>query len=106
MENSWLQGTKDHIIPFKTYVLVFAALIVLTFITVAVSWFDFGAFNPLIAFLIASIKASLVLSIFMHLKYDGYMNRVIFGTAIFFLLLFWILSFLDVVTRIPEYWQS
>ena len=83
---------EHHVIPLKTYWTVFAALIVLTGITVGAAQIDFGAMNALVAFGIASVKASLVLGIFMHLKYDNMMNRAIIGSSVFFLLLFWFFS--------------
>lgn len=89
-----------HIIPLNTYLKVFAALIGLTVITVAAAQIDFGALNTIIAFGIASVKAGLVLAIFMHLKYDNVMNRVIIGSSVFFLLILWFFSILDIVTRV------
>ncbi len=70
-------GSKDshshelgHILPFKTYVSVFVALVVLTIVTVAASQVDFGSMNIVIALVIASIKALIVALFFMHLKYE------------------------------------
>ena len=81
---------EHHIIPFDTYIKVFATLIGFTFLTVVASRFDFGELNTIIAFLIATIKAVLVLAFFMHLKYDNLLNRVIIGSlsdsALLFLL--------------------
>lgn len=102
MGNTSHGAQEHHIIPLKTYLQVFAALIFLTFITVAVTWFDFGAFNAVVAFGIASVKAALVLAYFMHLKYDNMMNRVIIGTGVFFLVVLWFFSILDIVTRVSE----
>lgn len=59
-----------HILPFRIYVLVFGALIVLTVFTVTVSRYDFGAWNIVVAMLVASVKAMLVALFFMHLKYE------------------------------------
>jgi len=59
-----------HIVPAKIYLGVLISLIVLTVITVAAAQVDFGAWNIVIAMLIASIKASLVALFFMHLKYE------------------------------------
>jgi len=94
--------TEHHIIPFAVYVKVFAALIVLTVITVWVTRFDFGAFNAFVAFFIATVKASLVLGYFMHLKYDNMMNRVIFASGVFFLILLYFFCYVDEATRIIE----
>ncbi len=88
-----------HIIPFNIYMKVISALLVLTVITVAAAQVDFGSLNTVIAMLIASVKAGLVLAFFMHLKYDDKLYAVAFGTAIFFLVLLYFFSILDVYTR-------
>lgn len=94
-------GHKDHhIIPFKTYVGVFAALIILTVVTVVVAQFHFGEFNTVVAMGVASVKAFLVLAYFMHLKYDDKVYLVGFLISIFFLVLMYFLSLLDMITRI------
>jgi cytochrome c oxidase subunit 4 len=93
---------EHHIIPLGTYLKIFGTLIVLTVVTVLAAQIDFGIFNDVVAFGIASVKAALVLGYFMHLKYDNMMNRVIIGSSVFFLLLLWVFSILDIVTRIPQ----
>ena len=95
-------GTEHHIIPLQTYYKVFATLIFLTLVTVAASRVDFGAMNAIVAFAIATVKAVLVASIFMHLKYDDKMNRLIIVSAVFFLVVLWFFSILDELTRVVE----
>lgn len=92
----------DHAIPLKVYFNVLGALLVLTVITVAAARVDFGQLNTIIALGIASVKAFLVLSYFMHLKYDDRTFWVIFGTAIFGLLVLYFFSELDIMTRVNE----
>lgn len=89
-----------HIIPLNDYLKVFGALIFLTVITVLAAQVDFGVLNPIIAFAIASVKAGLVLAIFMHLKYDNMMNRVIIASSAFFLLVMYFFCIVDESTRI------
>src|SRR5687767_13482931 len=60
-----------HIVPFKIFLNVFIALLVLTVVTVAVSRVDFGHWNMVVAMFVASIKALLVMCFFMHLKYEN-----------------------------------
>lgn len=96
------QGKGHHIIPFDVYIKVIAALLVLTVVTVAASRVDFGAMNTVIAIFIASVKASLVLAYFMHLKYDDRLYLVAFGTGVFFLILLWFFSFVDYFTRLTQ----
>ena len=94
---------SHHIIPFDIYIKVFATLITLTAITVIASRIDFGEMNTIVAFLIATIKAVLVLGFFMHLKYDNMMNRVIILSSAFFLIVFYFFSILDETTRIVQH---
>ena len=97
-------STKAHhpVVPLGVYIKVLISLLILTVLTVYVAQFDFGAFNSLVAMLIATMKAALVAAFFMHLKYDDRMLTVILLTGVFFLILMWGFSFLDIVTRVPE----
>jgi len=82
-------GAHDH---SKAYLGVLIGLLVLTLVTVAISRVDFGgrAPNIVIGVLIAVIKASLVVLIFMHLKYE---NRWWAGIILFPLTLVMIIIF-------------
>lgn len=91
--------SAHHIIPLKVYYRIIVALLLMTVVTVAAAQFDFGAMNTVIAMLIASVKAGLVLAYFMHLKYDDKIYTVAFGTAIFFLLVMFFFSWVDLYTR-------
>ena len=61
-----------HEHPHVPYVGIAIALFVLTGITIAVSFKDFGSHfaNVVIAMAIASFKASMVILYFMHLKFE------------------------------------
>ncbi len=96
------KADPHHMIEFSTYLKVFGTLIALTLITVAVSRVDFGAWNTLIAFAIATVKALLVLAYFMHLKYDSMLNRFAMVSAVFFLIVLYCFCRLDEVTRIIQ----
>jgi len=63
-----------HVLPFKVYLSVFIALLILTVITVGAAYVDFGVLNMVIAMLIASTKAGIVALFFMHLKYEDPMT--------------------------------
>ncbi|MCB9542945.1 MAG: cytochrome C oxidase subunit IV family protein [Myxococcales bacterium] len=88
-----------HVTPMPVYFAVFGALMVLTAITVWIAQFHFGAANTLVAMLVATIKASLVALIFMHLLYDERLNAVAFGFGLIFVALFFIFTLADVMTR-------
>ncbi|MBK9501727.1 MAG: cytochrome C oxidase subunit IV family protein [Leptospiraceae bacterium] len=89
-----------HIIPISVYAGVLAILAIGTIITVGVAQLDFGPWNTVIAMFVATIKASFVLLFFMHLKYDNAMNKVIFGSGFFFLLILFSFSVIDIYTRV------
>jgi len=67
-------GEVGHVVPESVFWKVFAALVVLTVITVLAAQVDMGKWNIVGALVIASIKASLVIYFFMHGKYE---NRII-----------------------------
>ena len=94
--------SQEHTIGFKVYLRVLIILLGLTALTVAASLVDFGMFNAFIAMLIATIKGALVLLYFMHLKYDDKFYWVIFGSSVFFVILFFLLAKIDVATRVLE----
>ena len=61
--------TQDVAAQVRGYLMVFGALLVLTLVTVGVSYLDLPeAETVTVALVIATIKASLVAMFFMHLK--------------------------------------
>ena len=60
-----------HVVPVATFAKVLAALMLLTVITVAAAQVDLGKWNIVGALAIASVKASLVILIFMHGMYEN-----------------------------------
>jgi cytochrome c oxidase subunit IV len=59
-----------HITPYRTYLYVLGALIVLTFTSVGITRIYLGALTAAGALIISAIKSTLVLRNFMHLKTD------------------------------------
>ena len=88
-----------HVASAGLFFNVLVALLFLTVITVAASRFDFGSANLLIAMLFASVKAALVMSIFMHLKWDTAVNRIMFLSSFLFLSLLFLFTLADLSTR-------
>ncbi len=88
-----------HVSSVKFMVGIFATLIFLTFVTVAVSRVDLGAANGFVAVLVATIKASLVAAFFMHLRWDKPFNTLIFVSSFLFLGIFMLFSLDDLNTR-------
>jgi len=90
----------EHAHPtVKTFVAVWAALLVLTAVTVFVATLDLGPFNAIVALTIATIKALLVMLFFMELRYSTALTKVAVISAVFFLFLLVGLTLSDYLTR-------
>jgi cytochrome c oxidase subunit 4 len=99
---------SEHVVPVRTYLAVFASLLVLTFATVAASTVNMGdpevvgvvlPLNMLVALGIACIKASLVVLFFMHVKYSGRLVQLVVASAFVWLALLIVLTLSDYLTR-------
>jgi cytochrome c oxidase subunit 4 len=103
------EAALAHVVPVRILLTVFASLIVLTAITVTVSYFDLGALNLLVAMGVATAKASLITLFFMHLRYDSTFNAVIFVIGVAFLALFLIITMYDAIgyqAQVQAYQQA
>lgn len=74
------ENTAHHIVSPKVYIAIFSALMVFTAITVAVAKFDlasiWGPLNIIVAMTVATIKATLVILYFMHVRYSSKLLRL------------------------------
>ncbi|MEM1061047.1 MAG: cytochrome C oxidase subunit IV family protein [Planctomycetota bacterium] len=78
-----------HVMPLWMLFATFAALVVLTCVTVFVGLnFELGAWEIWVSLGIATAKAALVTLLFMHLAYDKPLNLAIFAFSLLFVLLF------------------
>lgn len=88
-----------HVMPFKTHFTVFSALLIMTALTIYVSYLNLGEYSIYPAMTIAIIMAFLVAYFFMHLKYDVRFHAIVFFASIFFLAVFMGLTLTDIMTR-------
>src|SRR5450432_1472289 len=72
-----------HIVPPVLYLKIFGALLVGTGLTVGAAFVDMGAFNPVVAILIACIKAVLVVLFFMHVYYSSKLMKLTVAAGFF-----------------------
>lgn len=91
-----------HVVPMKVLVAVWLALMALTVITVAATWVDLGSLNLWLAMAIATLKASLVVLYFMHMRYDHPFNAIVFIGTLLFVMLFVGLALIDTREYQPE----
>lgn len=91
---------SEHVMSSKMYYTIWIALMCLTVITAAVSFVDLGRFNTVVALVIATVKALLVVLFFMHVKYTSErLTKIVIVSAIFWLFLLLALSMADYGTR-------
>jgi cytochrome c oxidase subunit IV len=95
---------SEHIVPVRIYVTIFLALLFGTALTVMAAFYDFPwQFNTIIALTIASVKATLVVLYFMHVRYSSRLIWVVMASALFWMALLFALTLSDYNTR---HWLS
>ena len=90
---------SDHVSPVSLYITIFAALMILTGVTVAAAYVNLDQFNFAVAMAIAGFKASLVVWYFMHVKYQSHLTKLTVATGLFFLSILLGMSLIDYVSR-------
>ena len=100
-----------HVVPVKTYLGIFVALLVLTALTTGVAFVDFGdlhtgirlldmiPLNTVVALAIAVLKMLLVILFFMHVKYSSGLTKIVVMTGFLFLAILMSLTLADELTR-------
>ncbi len=88
-----------HVVPVKTYVAIWAALIALTLLTTAVAFVDMGPFSNVVAMAIAVGKATLVVMVFMGLRHAAKMNMVIVLSSLLWLVILIAITLSDYLSR-------
>jgi cytochrome c oxidase subunit IV len=91
---------SHHVVPPRTYLLVFLALIALTGLTVGVSRLDLGPQAHLwLGLAIAVTKATLVILFFMHVWWSSKLTWVIAVAGAVFLGILLLFTMSDYLTR-------
>ena len=94
---------SDHIVPVKVYFAVFSALMICTFLTVWAATVDLNAYfsslNIIVALVIASFKASLVVLYFMHLRYSPKRTQLVIVASVFWLAIMLFMTMSDYISR-------
>ena len=90
-----MSDTTHHIVPYRTYALILLLLLVLTGTSVAVTQIELTRWATVVALLIASTKSGIVLAIFMHLKFDQPVYRVMTISVVLLLIAVIVFTFFD-----------
>ncbi|MBL8861904.1 MAG: cytochrome C oxidase subunit IV family protein [Planctomycetes bacterium] len=92
-------GGEHHILPLGVYWAVFLALVVGTILTVWSATIDLGRLNVIVALLIASVKAALVILYFMHVKYSSRMVWIFAAAGFFWVAIMILFTMADFASR-------
>ncbi len=90
---------SEHIVPTRVYYTIFGILLLCTYLTVQIAYFDLGALNTIAALAIAAFKAVLVVLFFMHVKYSTRLTWAVAAGGLFWLLILLTLTMSDYLTR-------
>ena len=88
-----------HVSSVGFSLAIFAALMVLTGVTVGVAYVDLGWMNTPLALIIASVKAALVLAYFMHLRWSPKLMSIVAVAGILWVVILIIFSLADYLSR-------
>ncbi len=94
-----MSSETSHIVPYRTFILVWVVLLIMVILTIAVAQIDLGPLNIWVALLIASSKSALVIYIFMHMKYEQRLFKLTLLSALIILAIFIGITFVDVLYR-------
>ena len=94
-----MSNEKHHIIPYRVYIYILLALFALTFASIGITSIKLGEYTVAGALIFASIKSFLVLTYFMHLKYDKpYIRAMVAFVFVIFAVVI-VITFLDYLYR-------
>lgn len=90
-----MANNSSHTTEYKVLARVLLVLIFLTFLTISITSFNLAAFTVTIALLIAGVKGFLVLSYFMHLKYESLLLRILVSMVFVLFIVIVLITFID-----------
>jgi len=94
-----MENENTHIIPYRTFLFVLLGLVCLTLTSVAVTQISVGTFTVAIALIIATVKSTFVLRIFMHLKFENKMFSFIVIAVVLLITAVICITLLDYLNR-------
>lgn len=94
-----MEKEKHHIVPYKIHFFILLALVILTFMSIGITQINVGEYSVLGALIFSTIKSVLVLTWFMHLKFDQPLLRIMVGFVALLFAAITFITFLDYYFR-------
>ncbi len=88
-----------HESGYGIYIMVWLGLVALTAITVTIAGIHLGSVTLIAALMIASIKTVLVVTYFMHVRFDNMTIKVFIFVCLLIFIIIMILTFSDLSFR-------
>ena len=94
-----MRDEKNHISPYRSLVTVLVILLALTTISVLITGIHLGPVTVAVALLIASVKVAIVITQFLHLKFENlFLKLAVSGVFTLFVLVI-VITFIDYFFR-------
>jgi cytochrome c oxidase subunit IV len=94
-----MANNTSHTTEYRVLARVLLLLMFLTFATISVTSYNLGALTVTIALIIAGVKAFMVMSYFMHLKYESTLLRILVGMVFVLFAVIVLITFIDYAYR-------
>jgi len=94
-----MANNTTHTTEYRVLARVLLVLMFLTFLTISVTSLHLGAFSVTVALLIAGVKGFLVLTYFMHLKYESVLLRILVAMIFVLYAVIILITFIDYAYR-------
>jgi cytochrome c oxidase subunit 4 len=94
-----MEKEHTHITEYAVYGKILVILLLLTTATITVTWINLSAWTVAAALLIACIKAGVVLTYFMHLKFDNLLLKILVSGVLLLFAAVLIITFFDYFFR-------
>jgi cytochrome c oxidase subunit 4 len=91
---------SHHIVSPGIYLTIILTLMGLTGLTIVAAFVDLGKFNIVVALVIATAKATLVVLFFMHAKYTPRRTQMVIIAGIFWLAILLLMTMSDYISRV------
>jgi cytochrome c oxidase subunit IV len=90
---------SEHIVSPRIYLGIILTLMALTGLTIWVATVDLGPVNVVLALVIATLKAALVVLYFMHARYSPGRTKLVIVAGLFWLAILLVMTLADYLTR-------
>ena len=94
-----MSNHDSHITSYALNFKVLLVLLILTTLTIQVIKLHLGAFTVAMALTLASIKTLIVLTYFMHLKFENLILRLMVGGVFLLFAIIIVITFIDYYFR-------